>query len=138
MSERKYRQRGYQDEGKPARAPQGERSERPEPVPRELRKPNFPGFREIVRCARCGNPFTSVVTEDSRCARCGADLHSCAQCTHFDGGSRFECAQPIPARITPKDTRNACTLFEARVTIERETGSTRPNDARSAFDDLFK
>jgi hypothetical protein len=139
MSERKYRLRGYQDEPrererKPEapRAPAGPR-DRTEP-----RKQNFPGFRQVARCARCGNLITAAIVDDSRCNRCGADLHACAQCTHFDPGSRFECTQPLTARISPKDQRNTCELFDAKATLERETGSTAPTSARKAFDDLFK
>jgi hypothetical protein len=46
----------------------------------------------------------------------------------------------VPARISPKDARNECALFEPRTTVERETGSTAsgPSSARQAFDDLFK
>jgi hypothetical protein len=75
---------------------------------------------------------------DSHCNRCGTDLHSCAQCASFDPGSRFECMQTIPARVSPKDQKNGCALFAPRTTIERQTGSTAPTSARSAFDDLFK
>jgi hypothetical protein len=49
--------------------------------------------------------------------------------------------QAIPARISPKDARNTCTLFAARTTFERQTGSTPaagPVSAQQAFDDLFK
>ena len=137
MSDRKYRQRGYQDSGRPERekskpaAPSGPREERIGP-----RTPNMPGFREVIRCARCGNHVTQA--SDVRCKRCGADLHSCAQCTHFDTSARFECTQAVPARVSPKDTHNECNLFSVRVTVERETGSVAPTDARKAFDDLFK
>jgi len=139
MSDRKYRQRGYMDDErdrqpqKPTQAPQGPR-ERPEGP----KTPNLMGAREVVRCARCGHLIGSEIGTDSRCPKCAADLHSCAQCASFDPGSRFECMQPIPARVSPKDARNTCALFQARTTIERQTGSPRPNDARSAFDDLFK
>lgn len=139
MSDRKYRQRGYQDEGPRERKPEATPAQ---PKPREERvgprRLNMPGFRQVVRCARCGNIITAAIEAESRCARCGADLHACAQCESFDAGSRFECSQPIPARITPKDARNACQLFSPRTTVERETGSTAPASARKAFDDLFK
>jgi hypothetical protein len=141
MSERKYRQRGYQDDpptgsgrgGAAPKKPQGPR-ERPEGP----RTPNLMGYREVLRCARCGNLLALPIAADARCPRCGVDLHACIQCVSFDTGSRFECAQPIPARITPTDARNACTLFAPRTTVERETGSSGPPDARKAFDDLFK
>jgi hypothetical protein len=44
----------------------------------------------------------------------------------------------VPARVSPKDARNACASFEPRTTIERETKSAAPTSARKAFDDLFK
>jgi hypothetical protein len=106
----------------------------------------MPGFHEVMRCARCGNVFSDAVGFDTRCRRCGADLRTCAQCESFDTGKRFECAQTIPVRVSPKDARNSCTFFAPRVTIERETHSraqsTTPqgpsSSARKAFDDLFK
>jgi hypothetical protein len=80
------------------------------------------------------------IRDDSKCTRCGGDLHACVQCSHFDTGRTFECDQPIVARISPKDGRNSCALFEPQRRVERETGSTAagPPSARQAFDDLFK
>jgi hypothetical protein len=49
--------------------------------------------------------------------------------------------QPVTVRIAKKDARNECPLYEIRVTREKETStpaSLRPNDARAAFDNLFK
>ncbi len=157
MSDRKYRQRGYQDsarERKPAQtgprvpqAPAGDgrietRADKAERKALEGRAPNVPGFREVTRCARCGNVFTDPIGAESRCKRCGAELHSCAQCESFDTGQRFECSQTILLRVSPKDARNTCDLFSPRVTVERETHSQAqtqgPGSARKAFDDLFK
>jgi hypothetical protein len=99
----------------------------------------MPGFREVVRCSQCGNPVSSDVGLETRCPRCGIDLHTCSQCVSFDPGSRFECMDPaLTARVSPKNTRNACTLFSPRTTVERETTTPRTDDARKAFDDLFK
>ena len=39
---------------------------------------------------------------------------------------------------SPKNARNSCTLFSPRSTVERETTTPRADDARKAFDDLFK
>jgi hypothetical protein len=44
----------------------------------------------------------------------------------------------LTARIASKRTRNTCTLYSARTTVERETTTPRVDDARKAFDDLFK
>jgi hypothetical protein len=146
MSDRKYRQRGYQDDARePKSAPA------PGPKPEEPRAPrgqshlapktyNMPGFHEVVRCARCGNPMTPPVSGDARCKRCGADLHACINCISFDPGTRWECTENrnIPARIVEKDARNECTLFTPKTAVERETHSQAPASARKAFDDLFK
>jgi hypothetical protein len=136
MSDRKYRQRGYMDSDRPEPRPRAEPAgPKPERIgPRPL---NMPGFREVIRCARCGNTMTADIEAASRCVRCGADLHACVQCTHFDTGSRLECRQPIAVRVAPKDARNECVHFEPQRRVERETRSAAPADARKAFDDLF-
>ena len=147
MSDRKYRQRGYQDDGASGRGerrPEGPKRA-PEPrdprMPRDPRVPNMPGFRDVFRCARCGHLQSADIGADTRCAKCGVDLHACLHCVSFDAGARFECTQVIAARISPKDMRNSCPLFTPRVSVERETGSTPASGssgARKAFDDLFK
>ncbi len=141
---KKYRQRGYQDddrnrESPPPREDNRERAPRRGYGPREPKAVNMPSFREVLKCARCGALVTSAITFDTTCLKCGSDLHSCAQCTWFDTARRFECGQPVPERVTPKQSRNTCTFFEGRVTVERETHSNvGPRSARQAFDDLFK
>jgi hypothetical protein len=60
---------------------------------------------------------------------------------YFDPSSRFECMQSISVRIPRKDVLNDCALYAIRVTREKETStpaSLRPNDARQAFENLFK
>ncbi len=147
MSDRKYRVRGYQDDDRD-RQPKGPARPAPEPgAPAGARRIsgqdgpkalNMPGFRQVIKCTQCGNGVATEIVADSRCPRCGTDMHACAQCGSFDPGSRLECMQTtLTVRISPKNTRNACTLFEPRVTVERETTAPRANDARTAFDDLF-
>jgi len=147
MSDRKYRQRGYQDDDRD-RQPKAPSRPAPEPGapagarrisqdgPRNI---NMPGFRELVRCSQCGNPVSPDIGSETRCLRCGTDLHACSQCTSFDPGSRFECMEStLTVRVSPKNTRNSCPLFTPRTTVERETTAPRSDDARKAFDDLFK
>lgn len=142
--DRKYRQRGYQDspreprrEGRPPEKKEFTPRGQPPIAPKTF---NMPGFREVVRCAPCGNELTvaNAWSLDGKCNRCGADLHTCAQCLHFDTSATFECHQTIPVRVSPKDARNTCDKFEPRTTVERETKSSGSTSARSAFDDLFK
>jgi len=161
--DRKYGQRGYQDND---RSREGERERHPE-KPRQQpkggprgskaregpRTMHMPGFQEVLRCALCGAivPPPVEIGYDSQCPKCKTDLRACKNCRHFDTGAQFECTQPIPERITKKDLRNHCEFFIARTSVERETrdsggggggpkpaGTPKPSDARSAFDNLFK
>ena len=145
MSDRRYRQRGYQDDPR-------DREPRPPPtkarhdgaprsvINREHRTPSMLGFHDVMRCARCGQTLGQPIGAETTCSSCGTALHTCAQCASFDPGARFECLQPIIARVSPKDERNDCTDFEPRVTVERQTRPevTGPRSPKQAFDDLFK
>lgn len=142
----KYRQPGYKDNDREPRRPETRKAppERTSGPPRwdhamGPRPVNLPGTRAVSRCAQCGTVLTGSTL--AQCPKCAFELHSCRQCTYFDPGSRFECMQPVKERIAKKDARNDCTLYEIRVTREKETStpaSARPNDARAAFENLFK
>ncbi len=141
MSDRKYRQPGYQDRGEKDQkreAPSGPRpkydiSMGPRPI-------QMPGKREVSRCAQCGTVLATITEPVGQCPKCGFELHSCKQCTYFDPASRFECRQPVPERVARKDARNNCTFYAIRVSVERETSTaaSRVDDARKAFENLFK
>jgi hypothetical protein len=135
--DRKYKQRGYQQE---------EREQRPRQATvqkSEVRAPKMPAFREVTRCHLCGTPVNidvGGIAIDAQCPKCHNDLHCCKNCVSFDPGARFQCRKPVTERIAKKDMRNECELFEPKKTIERET-TTAPvetKDPRSAFDKLFK
>ncbi len=140
MSDRKYRQHGYQDSGE-------DRQKQSSPE-RPVRKDTFgprplqmPGTREVSRCAQCGTLLAAGIDPATQCPKCGIQLHSCRQCTYFDTSSRFECMQPIPERIPRKDEQNQCSFYSMRVRVEKETSTpaaAKPLDARQAFENLFK
>ena len=154
--DRKYRQRGYQDEPRGPSGPKGPKPPRPplERAPgrvlqdeRGPKTPNLMAAHEVFRCTRCGNLLSVPVGLLDGCSKCGVDLHGCIQCVSFDTSARWECTQhaKLSARVAPKDARNICTLFSPRTTVERQTstpagaGSSAPtNSAKKAFDDLFK
>ena len=140
MSDRKYRQPGYQDRrDEPARKPSQAPPKRDNTFgPRALQ---MPGTRTVSRCSQCGTVLQGLIDPAGKCPKCGFELHSCKQCSYFDPSSRFECTQPIPERISPKDRRNECSFYSMRVSVEKETsvsGQAHPNDARQAFENLFK
>ena len=148
----KYRQHGYQDSDR-EREPRREETRKKAPPERKSGPPrwdhalgpkpvNLPGTRAVSRCAQCGTVLQGATSSgEGQCPKCAFELHSCKQCTYFDPGSRFECMQPVKERIAKKDARNECSLYEIRVTREKETSTPatlKPNDARAAFENLFK
>lgn len=147
MSDRKYRQPGYQDHGEQRDKPQSGSTSKPRPRdntfgPRPLQ---MPGTRTISRCAQCGVVLPAL-GEPTHCPQCKAPLHTCKQCANFDPASRFECRRAVPERIAKKDALNNCAFYTISVRVERETttgvsspaGSGRVEDARRAFENLFK
>jgi hypothetical protein len=157
MSDRQYRQRGYQDEPKKREPQRDKPPQEPRAPGRPLqdasgpKTPNLMASHEVFKCARCGNLLALPVELESRCKRCGVGVHSCINCVSFDTSARWECTQSdaLPARVAPKDARNDCTLYSPRTTVERQTGTAQSRDdgagpsgssssARQAFDDLFK
>ncbi len=133
---RKYKQKGYMQDSSEDRKPRRPQSSG------EGKVPLFPSFRQIFRCSMCGTATSAQmgIKVESQCTKCGADLHTCRNCSYFDTAHRFECTQPVLERISRKDLRNQCTYFEPRKIVERETSSvtSRAEDARKAFENLFK
>ena len=144
MSERKYRQRGYQDsDGRSERRPSGPkppRGERPPgPRGRGLGKPTA----TVFRCAVCGEKqlASTEIDFESTCWKCSTDLHTCTHCRTFDTSAPGECRQPAAEYVSAKAKRNLCGHFEAKASQEfaqSEGGFDAPSDAKAAFDALFK
>lgn len=150
--DRKYKHKGYSDRDR-----EDKKRERPaDPRPRQEqmgpRTPRMVGTVMRARCSNCGTILAPGFDKNGKCPKCQLELHCCKQCVHFDTGAQFECTQPIPERIPRKDAKNECTFFEFRMTIEKDTSPVtypsnpapvpastgRPDDARKAFEDLFK
>ena len=156
--DRKYRQRGYMDSDKADKKDRPRERKPPQGPPHQEqfgpRTPRMVGSVTRARCSNCGAVLTAGFDADLQCPRCKFELHCCKQCRFFDSGARFECMQAVPERISPKDTKNNCTFYEFRMTIETDTApasySQKPalaasapapnnhHDARRAFEDLFK
>ena len=154
--DRKYKQRGYLDTDREGRGER--RGDRPKPAgprpPLDVTGPRLPRLLQNVVAARCFNCSTTLPPDidwRGKCPKCGAALHCCKQCAHFEPSTRFQCLKPIQVRIAVKDQANECELFKPRVTVARDaapvngnptiasvTTPRSPNDARAAFDNLFK
>ena len=145
MNDRKYRHRGYQDDDRD-REPQ-KKHERPKtdgvrrydsaPRGRGLGAPTKVSFK----CARCGKELAEPkIATNTSCTSCGDALHSCANCTFFNTGSRFECQKPIAKRVESKTKGNDCKFFQPKAVRDLKivTPGGWSNDPRAAFDALFK
>jgi hypothetical protein len=155
-SDRKYRQPGYMDSGRPDSKPRRdeERGRAPGPKPPlDVTGPRLPRLVQAVaaaRCFNCATPLPNGIDWNGNCPKCNAELHCCKQCAHFEPSTRFQCLKPIQARIAVKDKTNECTLFSPRVTVARDgtaassipspliEAPATPDAARNAFDRLFK
>lgn len=151
MTDRKYRQSGYQDSGFD---PNRGRSGGGAPGESSGRLPGAPRGRgadrdrdEVFRCKACGERASLEVSSDSLCRRCGAALHACSQCRHFDTLARLQCRKPIPAPFSSKTNQNDCTFYEPTVSLDLRgrtasatsatSATTTSEQSRSAFDKLF-
>lgn len=139
MSDRKYRQSGYQDGDRPTRpsrpaAPRGDASLAPRG--RGLGTPTA----SVFRCAACGRKVDGDVTGfEARCPACGASLHTCTHCVHFDTAVPYQCRRETAPRVARKAERNDCAEFGPRLAQEfAQEERRRPDDPRAAFDALFK
>jgi hypothetical protein len=159
--DRKYKQRGYMEEY----SQQGPRDDRQKPKgprpPIDITGPRLPRMVETVTASRCYSCSTTLphdIDFAGNCPKCNVALHCCKMCAYFEPSTRFQCTKPIPERIAGKDAGNQCTFFRARVTVARDSAPpstlVRPpaapegrpdlltpktaNDARIAFDNLFK
>lgn len=137
MSERKYRQRGYQDpddSGRPRSRPVV-RAPGEGPRGRGLGAPS----RTVFRCRDCGKVCADPApAPGATCQGCGAALHACVNCAHFDPSSRNECRQPVEERVPSKTKANACELFSPKLVAELGDEARGPSDPRAAFDALFE
>jgi hypothetical protein len=153
LSDRKYRHQGYQDGGGYGSGSSGgsQRPRTPRPDPRPERIEGSPRGRtaggfvaEAFKCNACGQVRIGLEapTTDEVCVKCTAHLHTCGNCRFFDTTTTWECRENIPARVAGKHARNECTFFQAKVVKDLVADKGRqaqtPDDARKAFDALFK
>jgi len=108
--DRKYSHRGYRDAEKEDKKHKAHERKPPAGGPRGAdqfgpRTPRMVGTVTRARCANCGAVLTPGFDPNGTCPKCQLELHCCKQCRFFDSGAQFECTQPIPERISPKDAK---------------------------------
>lgn len=158
--DRKYGHRGYRESEKNEKKDRQRDRKPPVGGPKGAsdhlgpRTPRMVGTVTRARCSNCGAVLAPGFDPSGQCPKCHFELHCCKQCRFFDSGAQFECTQAVSERISPKDAKNNCKFYEFRMTVEKDTAPTtyaqsspngtapappvRINDARQAFEDLFK
>jgi hypothetical protein len=149
---RKYRQRGYQeddrddDRSRPS-APQRRPLTKEERIHRKgMRHAIDRDAREVLRCHVCGRGISEfgTIASSSTCPHCDAALHCCRTCTHFDSAARWQCRADIREPVSDKNKANQCEAYGPRLVLDstgRRTakpGTGKSGDPRSQFEDLFK
>ncbi len=139
--DRKYKQRGYQEDERRPSAPSSGPNRNGE------RPSGFAAYKETVRCDACGADLSASfeIQVGSHCPKCQADLHTCRNCLHLDPSAPFECTEPVEQRVAGKAAANECSFFSSRKVRVKETtfcsatsSAIRPEDARKALEDLFR
>ena len=151
MSDRKYKHRGYQDSGFGSGSGSSQRPQGPRPEFPKQRLEDAPRGRtaggfgpDAFKCNKCSQIRHNLgeLTHDDVCNGCGADLHTCGNCRFFDTTTLWECRENIPARVVGKQTKNSCAFFQPKIVkdlaADKGTKLQTPDDARKAFDALFK
>lgn len=93
-------------------------------------------------CWFCGSPVNDPepIGRSLRCADCGKDLRCCRSCRHYLPGG---CAESQAEKLPESDKANFCDWFSFNKKFRSVTGGegkarNDANDAKAAFNDLFK
>jgi len=91
-------------------------------------------------CFRCKTPneIQERVGRRDTCTKCDADLHCCLDCRHYNPSAHNQCNEPQAEWVRDKDRANYCDYFEPRRGAGGGEASSRTQDARTQFEDLFK
>jgi hypothetical protein len=93
-------------------------------------------------CHNCGREIKLIgkVSRKDECSHCATDMHCCKNCRFFDPGKNKQCTEPLAEYVRDKVKGNFCEYFEPNTRVPLTSRSARPagDDARKAFDNLFK
>lgn len=94
------------------------------------------------RCHHCGTAATlldgEVVSRRDECSNCGSDMRCCRNCRYFDPSKSNQCAESQADLVSDKAAANFCDWFKPRTTVDLGGGQSSSDDAKKAFEDLFK
>ncbi len=72
------------------------------------------------------------------CPNCHADLHVCKACDFYESGSHNDCRESSADFVSDKERSNFCDYFRPSKKITKDGGASKVDEAKAAFDALFK
>ncbi|MFY9223633.1 MAG: hypothetical protein WAQ98_13255 [Blastocatellia bacterium] len=93
-------------------------------------------------CFHCKKEIsiTSKVSRLDSCPQCHRDLHVCLNCSFYDPFAHKQCREPASEQVRDKEKSNFCEYFtpNQKGTPDALASKSKSDDARNAFDNLFK
>ncbi len=92
-------------------------------------------------CHRCGKDIkiNGKVSRTAACPECDTDLHACLNCTFYDPFAPNQCRETQVELVGDKEKANFCEYFTPNEKTARgSTSTSKQDDARKLFDNLFK
>jgi hypothetical protein len=79
------------------------------------------------------------ISRTEECPKCGADIHCCLNCVNYDTTAHNRCRESQAEWVSDRERANFCDYFEPNALAAKgPSKSAAINDARSAFENLFK
>ena len=72
------------------------------------------------------------------CPLCHADLHVCRTCDFYESGAHNDCRESSAEFVGDKERGNFCDYFRPSKKITKDGGASKVDEAKAAFDALFK
>jgi hypothetical protein len=94
-----------------------------------------------VVCHACHNEIIieGFVSRVDECSHCGADIHCCLNCTNYDPYAHNRCRESQAEWVPNREKANFCDFFAPnKLTSQGQPEKAAADDAKSAFDNLFK
>ncbi len=93
-------------------------------------------------CWKCGRTLdfsgARKVSRNESCDHCDSDLHVCKNCRFHDPTYHNECRETQAEWVSDKERANFCDYFEPSQSGARTCRGSSAQNARTAFDQLFK
>lgn len=93
-----------------------------------------------MNCFHCNREvkITGRVARLDSCPQCYRDLKVCRNCNFYDQVAPQQCREPQAELVRDKEKANYCDFFTPNNRSNSANTQSKADDARSAFDNLFK